>query len=117
MSDRVLVSGAPVPEDGSHTKLKPNGQQSDYVVLSEAERAKGFVKPVRYSYVHASPSELNRQIGCGGETRMGTAIAETYARLPRFYNGTFCVHCKLHFPLNQFVWTDGEPIRARCVSK
>lgn len=28
-----------------HRKLKPNGQQQDYVVLAEEERAKGFVRP------------------------------------------------------------------------
>src|SRR4051812_48189819 len=107
MSDRQLVSGAPVPEDSSHTQLKENGQQRDYVVLSAEERAKGFVKPVRRSYVHAYPSETDRQIGCGGETTMGSALAETYARDPHFYSGTFCVRCKAHFPLNQFIWDGG----------
>ena len=33
-----------------HRKLKPNGQQQDYVVLAEEERAKGFVRPVRRTY-------------------------------------------------------------------
>lgn len=107
MSDQVLVSGNPVPGDRSHTELKSNGQQRDYVVLTPEERAKGFVKPVRRSYVHAFPSEIDRQVGCGGETRMGQAIAETCARNPRFYSGTFCVHCKQHFPLNQFIWDGG----------
>ena len=51
-SARVLASGAPVPADDSHTELKENGQQKDYVVLSAEERAKGFVRPVRYSYRH-----------------------------------------------------------------
>lgn len=116
MSERQqLVSGAPVPEDRSHTQLKPNGQQQDYVVLSPEERAKGFVKPLRNSYVHAFPSELDRQIGCGVETKMGPAIAETYARNPRFYGGTFCVGCGRHFPLKEFIWCgggelDGEPM-------
>jgi hypothetical protein len=107
MSDRILVSGEPVPTDGSHAELKSNGQQRDYVVLTPEERAKGFVKPLRRSYVHAYPSETDRQVGCGGETTMGQAIAETYARNPRFYSGTFCVHCKAHFPLNQFTWDGG----------
>lgn len=110
MTDRVLTSGQPVPDDESHRQLKENGQQADYVVLSPEERAKGFVKPVRRSYVHAFPSEINRQVGCGVETRMSTDIAETYARDPHFYSGTFCVGCKQHFPLIQFVWSDGEPM-------
>lgn len=107
MSDeRILISGKPVPEDRSHTEINPTtGMQKDYVVLPPEERAKGFVKPVRRSYVHTKGS-------CGGvETRMGTALAETYARNPRFYSGTFCVGCKVHFPLNEFTWDpDGEPM-------
>jgi hypothetical protein len=108
MSDRILVSGQSVPADHSHAEINPaTGMQRDYVVLSPEERAKGFVKPLRRSYIHAYPSEVERQIGCGGETTTGTAIAETYARNPRFYTGTFCVHCKAHFPLNQFIWDGG----------
>lgn len=108
MSDVQLTDGSPVPEDRSHTELRADGQQKGYVVLSPEERAKGFVKPLRRSYVHAFPSETDRQVGCGGETTMGLAIAETYARNPRFYNGTFCAHCKQHFSLNQFIWGGGE---------
>lgn len=48
----MLTNGSPVPEDRSHTTLKDNGQQRDYVVLTPEERAKGFVKPLRMSYVH-----------------------------------------------------------------
>jgi hypothetical protein len=108
MSDQVLVSGAPVPSDRSHTEINPaTGMQRDYVVLTPEERTKGFVKPLRRSYVHAYPSEIDRKVGCGGETTMGLAIAETYARNPRFYSGTFCVHCRAHFPLNQFIWDGG----------
>jgi hypothetical protein len=42
--------------------------------------------------------------GCGGVTTMGLGLAETYARQPSFYNGTFCIICKKHLPLNEFVW-------------
>ena len=96
-----LTDGAPVPEDRSHVELPPSGQQRGYVVLSPEERAKGFVKPLRRSYVHKK---------CGSSTKMALSIAETYARDPRFYNGTFCVGCGTHFPLWQFVWEDGEPM-------
>ena len=98
-SQRVLTDGSPVPEDWSHTKLKENGQQEAYVVLTEEERAKGFVRPVRRSYTHKT---------CGSTTTMGTALAETYARDPGFYTGTFCVHCRAHFSLDQFVWQGTE---------
>ena len=101
MTDRQLTDGSPVPADHSHTRLKENGQQQNYVVLTPEERAKGFVKPVRRTYVHRK---------CGCATTMGTAMAETYARDPNFYTGTFCVGCCTHFPLVEFAWDDGEPM-------
>uniref|UniRef100_UPI0013DC75B6 hypothetical protein n=1 Tax=Stenotrophomonas maltophilia TaxID=40324 RepID=UPI0013DC75B6 len=71
-----------------HREINPaTGQQKGYVVLSEAERAKGFVRPVRDSYVHQT---------CGTLTKMSNALAETYARDPYFYSGTFCAGCRSH---------------------
>ncbi len=147
-----LVSGAPVPEDDSHTRLKGNGQQQDYVVLNPEERARGFMRPVRKSYVHVGPvgpqnpmrdlteeehkrydqfgyvkyeqypgevdicngrywtqNQLDAK-GCGVRTTMGLSIAETYARDPKFYGGTFCCGCGKHLPVNEFVW-DGTSER------
>lgn len=82
-----------------HREIDPaTGQQKGYVVLAEEERAKGFVRPVRRSYKHLS---------CGGVTTMGVTLAETYAREPGFYSGTFCATCGTHFPVGadgQFVW-------------
>lgn len=92
-SARCLTDGSPVTED--HRELLPNGQQKGYVVLSAEERAKGFVRPVRRSYVHQA---------CGSVTTMGLSLAETYARDPGFYSGTFCCTCSAHFPLEQFRW-------------
>jgi hypothetical protein len=40
--------GSPAPD----LETKPNGQHASYWVLSAAERAKGFVRPVRESYKH-----------------------------------------------------------------
>lgn len=96
---RVLSDGSPVPEDESHRELKDNGQQRDYVVLSAEERAKGFVRPVRRTYTH---------LKCGSDTTMSRDIAETYARDPKFYTGTFCTVCRVHLPLDQFVWAGTE---------
>lgn len=103
MSETVLTNGQPVPRDGSHKNIDPaTGMQRAYVVLSEAERAKGFVRPLRKTYVHKT---------CGTTTTMSMALAETYAREPSFYSGTFCVHCHAHFPLEQFVWdNDGTQV-------
>lgn len=82
-----------------HTEINPRtGQQRDYVVLAEEERAKGFVRPVRRTYKH---------LKCGSTTTMAQTIAETYARNPYFYSGTFCVACRSHSPVGEdgeFVW-------------
>ncbi|HEY6019322.1 MAG TPA: hypothetical protein VIY48_05285 [Candidatus Paceibacterota bacterium] len=81
-----------------------NGQQMAYLVLSDEERAQGFVQPVRTSYVHDK---------CGSITTMNRAIAETYARNPRYYGGTYCAKCQNHFPvgeLGEFTW-DGTNIK------
>lgn len=94
-SCQTLTDGSQVPEDRSHTKLRTDGQQEGYVVLCDAERTKGFVRPYRDAYRH---------LKCGKITTMGRKIAETYARDPFFYSGTFCVHCGSHFPIGE----DGE---------
>lgn len=47
--------------------------------------------------------------GCGAVTTMGHILAETYARDPKFYTGTFCATCKKHFALAEFKW-DGTDI-------
>lgn len=100
---RVLSDGS--PETPDHLEIDPKtGQQKGYVVLTAEERAKGFVRPVRRTYLH---------IACGTTTTMGMAIAETYARDPKFYSGTFCVHCRAHFPIGEtgeFKWEDGTMV-------
>lgn len=56
MSDtRVPASGRPAetPEGPTPTERRlPDGQHADHWILSAEERAKGFVRPVRRSYVH-----------------------------------------------------------------
>lgn len=51
------------------------GQQQGYIVLAEEERAKGFVRPLRFSYRH---------LKCGTVTTMSRTLSETYARDPYF---------------------------------
>lgn len=93
-SKRTLTDGSPVTP-GHDTVDAKTGMQRDYVVLSEEERAKGFVRPLRREYVHMK---------CGGVTWMATPIAETLARDPSFYEGGYCAVCKEHFPNSEFVW-------------
>jgi hypothetical protein len=142
------------PNDPGIKTIRPDGQQENYLVMSEEERAKGFVRPVRTSYRHVgvrplgrtralTPEEQERyrpfgyvlfeeyepdgssvvgrfwtkaqlEGGCGAVTQMGQALAETYARDPAFYSGTFCATCRAHFPVGEkgeFVWEpDGSRV-------
>jgi hypothetical protein len=145
------------PDSPCLKNIEESGQQSCYLVLSEEERAKGFVRPVRRTYIHvgipgpkydlrdltederkdydqygyvkyekypeSESSLLGRywtqpQLdsigkGCGHTTTMGQAIAETYARKPEFYGGTFCAHCGKHLRVGaegEFVWEDGSRV-------
>jgi hypothetical protein len=131
--------------------IGPDGMQKNYLVLSDEERAKGFVRPVRRSYRHVGipgPANPLRDLtaeeraryagtgfekfeaypvdvrsssgrywtqaeldsvgkGCGTTTTMGQALAETYARQPSFYGGTFCAGCRTHLLVGaagEFVW-------------
>jgi hypothetical protein len=80
------------------------GMQKTYLVLSEEERKKGFVRPVRQTYIHEK---------CGVATTMGLALSETYARDPKFYGATYCAGCKGHFPVGEkgeFHWGDGQKV-------
>lgn len=76
---------------------EPVPQAEVYLVLSKEERAKGFIRPVRTSYIHNT---------CGVVTTMSQEIAETYAMNPKFYGSTYCVYCKMHRPVGEFVWAN-----------
>ena len=90
------------PALGRGVDTEPTKQHSKYLVLSDEERAKGFIRPVRRSYVHKK---------CGSLTTMSQEIAETYARSPLFYGATYCVHCQMHLPVSEFTWdADGTTV-------
>ncbi len=76
-------------------------QHEVYLVLSDEEKSKGFVRPVRTRYTHNV---------CGGETVMALSIAETYARDPEFYGATYCFACHKHLPVSEFKWLDGSEV-------
>ena len=81
---------------------KPGPQAEVYLVLSDEEIAKGFVRPLRRSYIHDK---------CGGKTDMGLKLCETYARDPTFYGATYCCACSAHFPVSEFKWSeDGQAV-------
>lgn len=95
--DRVPLSGRE-PKDGTHLRVPnverlPDGQHVDHWILSDEERAKGFVRPVRRAYIHTK---------CGVVTTMPLKIAETYAARPGFYGSTFCCGCSEYYPVGEF---------------
>lgn len=103
------LRGTPVDELRVQQSTQPIGQHDDYIVLTDEERAKGFMRPVRFSYRHVGvPDGSPRSgLGCNSMTTMGRIIAETYARSPGFYSMTFCVSCNRHLPVGlngEFVW-------------
>lgn len=74
---------------------EPVPQAPVYLVLSEEERARGYVRPLRTAYVHQA---------CHVVTRVNHAIAATYAANPKFYGSTYCCGCGMHLPVEEFVW-------------
>ncbi len=80
---------------------EPREMAEAYLVLSEEERHKKFVRPYRDTYVH---------LACHQLTKMTLEIAETYARNPAFYGYTYCCNCRMHRPLNEFRWEDGTQV-------
>jgi hypothetical protein len=106
----------------------PTPQADAYLILSDADRARGFVRPLRTAYVHVGPggsevdptnpalhgrtvSAVTGEPACGRETTMSREIAETYAVDPHFYGATYCVGCRMHLPVHEFVWSDdGEVV-------
>lgn len=140
------------PHLGHGADKEPGEQNEAYLILSEEERAKGFIRPVRQTYRHIgskpkgtlrdltdeeklqypyyvkfepnpdypekSPvtgrywtEEQLKNTGCGIVTSMSLAIAETYAANPKFYGATFCVGCRKHLPVDEFVWDiDGQVV-------
>jgi len=101
---------------------EPTEQADVYLVLSDAEREKGFTRPVRRTYSHwymadGSPVPTGPWVslprgleGCGAATTMSDGIAETYARDPKFYGSTYCVGCGKHLPVSEFIWNDGSVV-------
>lgn len=117
----MITSETTDPDDprlGHGPDITPVPQNKAYLVLSEQERAKGFVRPVRDSYRHVGAEGRTAYLsaalrepgdGCGQVTTMSRALAETYARAPAFYSGTYCTTCQMHRPVGmhgEFVWVE-----------
>jgi len=98
----ALTTDPKDPRLGHGVDSEPQQQHEVYLVLSEEELVKGFVRPFRNKYIHQR---------CGVETIMGEALSSTYARDPKFYGATYCVGCRMHLPVSEFLWSaDGEVV-------
>jgi hypothetical protein len=92
-----LSGGGSVTED--HRELKGNGQQKGYVVLSAEERAKGFVRPVRQSYVH---------VGRQAPQNLRDLTDEEHERYDKFGYVKFQPYPESELPLTGRFWTQPE---------
>jgi hypothetical protein len=96
MADLVTDQNDPRLGYGADDEETP--QQEAYLVLPKEERERGKLfpkRPFRDTYTHKV---------CGTNTRMSKEIAETYARDPKFYGSTYCLQCKKHLLVSEFVW-------------
>lgn len=103
MADLVTDPNDPRLTHGVDEQREP--QAEAYLVLSETERAKGFMRPVRRTYLHTGGPNP-----CGSTTTMSQALAETWARSVNFYGATYCCACGRHLAVAEFVW-DGDGTR------
>lgn len=93
------------PRLGRGIDAEPVNQNEVYLVMSDEERAKGFVRPLHKQYVHRRSNDTI--MACGTRTLINSnEIAETYARNPKFYGATYCVGCRMHLPVELFDWDD-----------
>lgn len=99
-----LTSNPNDPRLTHGTDVEPVAQADAYLVLSQEERDKGFVRPVRKSYKHVTGR------ACGTVTTMSLDLAQTYARDPGFYGATYCVGCRMHLPVSEFLWDDDATV-------
>lgn len=104
MSDDKKITtlhGTPIDELREQQAKQPVGMHSDYIVLTEAERANGFVRPVRRSYKHVNvprignplrdltPEEHERY------DRFGYVKFETYVEPPGACDGRYWTQAQL----------------------
>jgi hypothetical protein len=81
--------------DPSLNKVKDNGQNETYLVLSDEERAKGFIRPVRTAYVHVGrkykgPLEILDQPYFNEQTKKAyTAIAPVFNSAGKRIGGSY----------------------------
>ena len=100
-----LTSDRDDPDIERGVDTTPREQSKAYLVLSDEELDKGFIRPIRTSYLH---------LICNTVTTMSYELAATYARQPNFYGATYCCRCSMHLPVGpdgEFIWEpDGSKV-------
>ncbi len=100
----------PVRDVYIHVGKRPTHATRE-LTKDEHERYDQYGYLLYEEYPDGSPHGLGKfwireelESGCNSETWMARDLAETYARDPKFYGGTFCAVCRKHRPLDEFVW-------------
>ena len=91
--------------EAEHLKLRPDGQQAEYVTLPPEERTEGSLEGVPKVYRHAK---------CNSHTGMPEEIIRSYLQNPYLYlaDRTFCCGCGSHVPFRECVWIEtGEDLQ------
>ena len=92
--ETTMADGSPVYE--GHREIQASGMQAGYVVLSEDERAKGFVRPFRKSYVH---------VGCPPPANLRDLTSEEHERYDQFGYLKFEAYPEEKLPVTGKFWT------------
>jgi hypothetical protein len=78
---------------------KPTGQAEVYLVLSEAERAKGFIRPVRRTYIH---------VGLKHKHPLRDLTIEEHERYDKFLYIKFEEYPESESPVTGRFWTQKD---------
>lgn len=100
---KTTTSGRPITEET--TQIDPRtGMQKDYIVLTEEERAKGFVRPLRTSYRHVGirPQHPTREL-----------TPDEHERLDRFRYVLYEEYPKSESCVTGRFWTE-EQLKSGC---
>lgn len=110
----------PVRVSYKHVGVRPQNPLRDLTPEEQRLYAScGYVKYEAYPKSETSSAvgrfwtEEQLNSGCGTITSMGNAIAETYARNPKWYSETFCCRCGVHCSVGEngeFEWLDGSKV-------
>ena len=93
----VPAEAVKLPEDKKvEPQIKPPIiPQKTKDMITDTEKARGFVRPIRSVIVHKA---------CGERNVLTDAVAEMYARDPKGNTNALCVACGNYFPVVEFNW-------------